>query len=190
MKKIVLFFCVCGCFSFCQAQQVVVGADNSFTHSLNGYSTYAWSQSIDQIPSDKVYISPTGVYVFNNESVRLKIKNAIAFELSAKGYKRVENNPDFIVLFTVTEQKGSLKTYHGYRMIDNGLDSVRTPQDVANTPIDPGTLIINIIDAKSGVVAWQGYASGILKPDMINDNSKVRQAVAAIFSKFHFNAGK
>lgn len=190
MKKIVMLLSLFGCFSFCKAQDVVVGADNSFKHSLNDYSTYAWSKSIDQIPSDKVYISPTGVYVFNNESVRLKIKNAIQFELSAKGYKKVENNPDILVLFTVTEQKGSLKTFNGYQMIDNGLDSVRTPQNVATTPIDAGTLIINMIDAKSGVVAWQGYASGILKPDMINDNAKVRQAVVAIFNKFPFTAKK
>lgn len=190
MKKLLVVLFISMSFFYCNAQDVVVGADNSFTHSLNDYSTYAWSKSIDQIPTDKIYISPSGVYIFNNESVRLKIKNAIAFELSAKGYTRVENNPDILVLFTVTEQKGSLKTYHGYQMVDNGLDSVRTPENVATTPIDAGTLIINLVDAKSGVVAWQGYASGILKPDMINDESKVRQAVAQIFKKFPYHGKK
>jgi hypothetical protein len=73
-------------------------------------------------------------------------------------------------------------------MIDNGLDSVRTPQNTETVDIDAGTLIINLLDAKSGVVAWQGYASGILKPDMINDNTKVREAVASIFQKFDFTA--
>ncbi|MEO8854474.1 MAG: DUF4136 domain-containing protein [Ginsengibacter sp.] len=190
MKKIILFFLACSGFAFCHAQEVVVGADNSFTQSLNNYSTYAWSKSIDRIPSDKIFVNPGGVYVFNNESVRLKIKNAIAFELSAKGYKRVEKKPGFIVLFTVTERKGSLRTYHGYQMIDNGLDSVRTPQDVARTPIDAGTLIINAVDAKSGIVAWQGFASGILKPGMINNQMKVREAVGDIFNKFPFHSSK
>jgi hypothetical protein len=58
------------------------------------------------------------------------------------------------------------------------------------TQIDPGTLIINLLDAKSGVVAWQGYASGILKPDMINDATKVREAVSSIFSQFNFKANQ
>ena len=188
MKKIILVI-LSGLFCFgAKSQSVVVGADNSFTTSLNNYSTYAWSRNIDQIPSDAIYINPSGVYVFNNESVRSKIKNAIEFELSAKGYKKNENNPDMIVLFTVTERPGTLKTYKGYQMVDDGLDSVRTPQDVRNTKIDAGTLIINIIDSKSGVVAWQGFASGILKPKMINNESRVRQAVASIFSKFKFNA--
>lgn len=188
MKKIILFI-LSGFFCFAvKSQNVVVGADNSFTTSLSDYSTYAWSKSIDQIPSDAIYINPSGVYVFNNESVRSKIKNAIEFELSSKGYKKDENNPDMLVLFTVTERPGKLKTYKGYQMIDNGLDSVRTPQDVHTTSIDAGTLLINIIDSKTGVVAWQGFASGILKPEMLNDESQVRHAVASIISKFDFRA--
>ena len=190
MKKILLilfsfFFC-----AVLKSQNVVVGADNSFKTSLNNYSTYAWSQSVDQIPSDQIFVSPSGVYVFNNESVRSKIKNAIEYELNAKGYKKDESNPDLLVLFQVTERPGSLRTYNGDQMVNSGLDSVRTPQNVQTTDIDAGTLLINIVDAKSGAVAWQGYASGILKPDMINDETKVRQAVSSIFSKFDFTAKK
>jgi hypothetical protein len=61
---------------------------------------------------------------------------------------------------------------------------------VERTKIDAGTLIVNIIDAKSGVVAWQGFASGILKPEMLSDETQVRHAVASIFSKFDFKAKK
>ena len=189
MKKTFLILASC-LFYFGSQAQVKVGADKSFTKSLNDYSTYAWSKNIDQIPSDKIYIAPNGVYIFNNESVRSKIKAAIEYELSAKGYKKVDNNPDILVLFTVNEQPGKLRTYNGYQMIDNGLDSVRTPSDVETTPIDAGTLIINLLDAQSGVVAWQGYASGILKPDMINDETKVREAVSSIFDQFKFTAKK
>ena len=188
MKKVILLI-LSGLFSFTiKAQDVVVGADNSFKTSLNDYSTYAWSKDIDQIPSDQIYVSPSGVYVFNNESVRSKIKDAIEYELSAKGYKKEATDPDLLVLFTVTERPGQLTTYNGYQKVYGGLDSVRTPQNVQSTQIDAGTLIINILDAKSGAVAWQGYASGILKPDMINDESKIREAVAKIFSRFDFRA--
>lgn len=88
-KTILLIFSVLFCFAV-KSQNVVVRADNSFTTSLNNYSTYAWSKNIDQIPSDAIYINPSGVYIFNNESVRSKIKNAIEFELSAKGYQKNE----------------------------------------------------------------------------------------------------
>jgi len=46
------------------------------------------------------------------------------------------------------------------------------------------------VDAKSSVVAWQDYASGILKPDMTNDNTKVRKAISDIFKHFDFRAKK
>lgn len=188
MKKTILFFLTLF-FCYCvRSQNVVIGSDNSFKTSLNDYSTYAWSQNIDQIPSGAIYVSPSGVYIFNNESVRSRIKEAIEYELGARGYKKEENNPDMLVLFTVTERPGNLRTYNGYEMIDNGADSTRTPSDATTTHIDAGTLIINIIDAKSGAVAWQGFASGILKPEMVNDESQIRQAVASIFNRFNFRA--
>jgi len=190
MKKIILSILpILLCFAV-KSQNITVGADASFTTSLNDYSTYAWSKNIDQIPSDAIYVSPSGVYIFNNESVRSKIKNAIEYELNAKGYEKNENNPDMLVLFTVTERPGTLKTYNGYEMVDNGLDSIRTPDNVQRTKIDAGTLIVNIIDAKTGVVAWQGFASGILKPEMLSDETQVREAVASIFTKFDYHAKK
>ena len=187
MKKTFLL-AACLCFYVLSQAQVQVGADKSFTKSLNDYSTFGWSTQIAHIPSDQIFVSPNGVVVFNNESVYSKIKNAIAFELNAKGFKHTQSNPQILVLFRVTERPGKLRTFNGYEMIDNGLDSVRTPQDTQTVDIDAGTLIINLLDAKSGVVAWQGYASGILKPDMINNNTKVREAVASIFQKFDFKA--
>lgn len=185
MKKTILYLICCGFYLASQAQ-VKVGADRSFTRSLNDYKTYGWSSKIEEIPSNQIFVGPNNVLIFNNESVRSKIKDAIAFELSAKGYTHDQKAPDFLVLFRVTEQPGTLTTYHGYETIDNGMEKVRTPQNMHHTKIKAGTLIINLLDAKSDKVAWQGYASGILKPDMVNDNMKVREAVSDIFSKFHF----
>lgn len=186
MKKTILFL-VCCAFYLASQAQVKVGADRSFKSSLNDLKTYGWSTKIEQIPSNQIFVGLNGVLVYNNESVREKIKRAIAFELSAKGYSHDQNNPDILVLFRVTERPGTLTTFRGYETID-GMEKVRTPQNVHHTKIKAGTLIINLVDTKSGKVAWQGYASGILTPDMINDNMKVREAVSDIFSKFHFKA--
>jgi len=187
MKKIFLF-AFCSFFYFFSSAQTKVGADKSLQVSLNDYSTYGWTTNIDQIPSDQIFVGPNGVYVFNNESVRSKIKSAIEYELSAKGFKKEQANPDLLVVFLVTEQPATLTTYNGYQVVNGGLDTVRTPENVEKTQVDAGTLLINIIDAKTSKVAWQGYASGVLKPDMINDNSKVRQAVSSIFEEFKFKA--
>ncbi len=188
MKKL-LFTIACIAFSLVSiAQKVKVGADNSFKESLNKYTTFGWSADIDKISSDAIFLAPGGVYIFNNESTRAKIKEAINFELNAKGYTQTETNPQVLVLFEVTEQPGHLVTFNGYDMV--GGEKVRTAEDKEKVDIKAGTLLINLVDRKSGLVAWQGYASGILNPDMINDNVKVREAVAAIFRDFKFHAKK
>lgn len=185
MKKIILVLS-CTLFYFASQSQVKTGADKAFKASLNNYKTFGWSSEIEHIPSQKVFVDLNGIYVFNNESLRERIKRAIAFELSAKGYAKDENNPDIIVLFRVTEQPGTLLTKNGYEQFwdedQNGGNGLH------RTKIAAGTLLINLLDAKTDKVAWQGWASGILKPEMVNDNMKVREAVSAIFKKFHFRA--
>lgn len=185
MKKIILVL-ACTLFYFASQSQVKTGADKSSKASVNDYKTYGWSSEIEHIPSEKVFVAPNGIYVFNNESLREKIKKAIAFELSAKGYSKNESSPDMIILFRVTEQPGTLLTKNGYD--DFWDEDQQGGNGMHRTKIAAGTLLINVLDAKSDKVAWQGYSSGILKPGMVNDNMKVREAVSAIFRKFHFKA--
>lgn len=190
MKKLLLFAVAFASCIFANAQQVKVGADNSFKESVKGYKTFGWSSEINQVPNGAVFIAHNGVYVFNNESTRERIKKAIKFEMNAKGFKETESHPDMLVVFRVNEQPGTLHTFNGYKMYDEGLDSTRTPKNKETVKVKPGTLLINILDAKSGKVAWQGYASGIMKPDMVNNDTKVREAVSAIFKHFEFHAKK
>ena len=76
MKKTFLL-AACLCFYVFSQAQVQVGADKSFTKSLNDYSTFGWSTQIAHIPSDQIFVSPNGVLVFNNQSVWSKISNTI-----------------------------------------------------------------------------------------------------------------
>lgn len=189
MKKILFFIALSVAFIIpSYAQRVQVGADNSFTESLNKYNTFGWSDNIDKIPSNAIFISPDGLYIYNNETTRAEIKKAINFELNSKGYTQRDVNPQVLVLFQMTEQPGKLITFNGYEIVDG--EKVRTAADEKKIDIKPGTLLINLVDTKSGLVAWQGYASGILNPDMINDNVKIREAVASVFNEFKFHAKK
>lgn len=187
MKKLFLAMVLMTACYFSKAQ-VNVGADKSFSANISDYKTFAWTSDIDKIPSDKIFIGPNGVLVFNNESVRERIKNAIRYELESRGYQMGSDNADMLVTFMILEQPGELRTYNGYEMLDYGLDSTRTPENVETVDVAAGTLIINLIDNKSDKVAWQGYASGILKPEMVNDDSQVKEAVHSIFQQFDFKA--
>jgi hypothetical protein len=166
-----------------------VGTDRDLDAKIKKYKTYAWSRNVDQIPDDRVFIGPNGILVFNNESTRSKIKDAIKYELDARGYKMDNTNPDFFVTFMVSEQPADITTFNGYTTIHNGLEKVRTPEDVGTTHVKAGTVLINFIDSKSSKQVWRGFASGILQPDMVNDQSKVRSAISSIFSEYQYKAG-
>lgn len=189
MKKTLLLFAFIF-FVAATAMAQSVGTDRVLHSNIKAYKTYTWSQSIDQIPSDQIFVGPNGVLVFNNESTRNKIKEAIQYELSAKGYKLVNSNPDFVVNFVVLEQPAELVTYNGYTLLNGGLDTVRTEDNVDKAHVSSGTVLINFVDFKTSRQVWQGYASGVLNPTMINSATDVRSAISSIFDKYPFDAIK
>ncbi|WP_423147744.1 DUF4136 domain-containing protein [Rubrolithibacter danxiaensis] len=187
MKKLLFLTLFIGLVSAGQAQ--VVDANKALDASISSYKTYDWIANIDKIPDDKIFVGPTGVLIYNNESGRKMIKDAIMYELDARGYKKTEGDADMLLSFMVLEQPGKLRTYNGYQVVSMGSDTVRTPENVQWTNIKAGTLIINITNNQNKMV-WQGFASGILTPGIMKDESKVRQAVSSIFRKFKYKAAK
>lgn len=173
---------------FCTADAQVVGASQKLNSPIDNFDSYTWSRDINHIPVDRIFVGPNGAIIFNVNTTRSMIKDAIAYELDAKGYDHKFYNYDMVVQFYITEQPGKLTTYNGYQVINSGFDTIRTKENVKQVDIDAGTLLINLINGETGMMMWQGYASGILKPEMINDESKVRQAVASIFDEFDFKS--
>lgn len=179
---IVLMGIAAGCGT---ANTETIGKNVDPDANLSNVTTYAWISDIDKIPESRVFVSPTGVYVFNNESARNKIKDAINYELDARGYDKNDSDAGMLVSFYVLEQSDSLRTTNGY--VEVGGERVLTEDNVSYTPVDAGTLIINIINNKSDKLVWQGFASGILHEEDLNNQSKIREAVHSIFSEFEYN---
>lgn len=156
--------------------------------NLSNVKTYNWTTDIDKIPDQRVFVSETGVYFYNNSSARKRIKDAIEYELNSRGYKMDSSaeKPGMLVSFFVLERADTLRKTSGYINIYG--QPVITEKDVEMVPVEPGTLIINIVDTDVNKMVWQGFASGILKPGDINNELKIRQAVSSIFSRFNYDA--
>lgn len=189
MKKLIVLF-LSAFIGLGTVNAQTVGSDIKLGEPIKKFKTYAWSTEINNIPSDKVFVGPNGIFVFNNESTKSKIKNSIKYELSAKGFTMSPTNPDMYVNFIVFEQEGKLRTYNGYQTVSGGLDSVRTEDNVEMVSVKPGTLFITILGGNNEGVVWQGYASGILSSESVKDDAKVKAAVAAIFNEFDYKAFK
>lgn len=156
--------------------------------TIKSYNTYNWLSDIDEIPDDKAFIGPNGILIFNNESARKMIKDAISTNLQAKGYTMTENNPDMLVGFQVLEQEADFRTYTGYETIFLGLDTVRSEENVERVTVGPGTLFINIVDAQSGALAWQGYAPGALNEESVKSAEGIKSAVFEVLGEFDYSA--
>jgi hypothetical protein len=194
IKKAISYLSVLLMFAFfmqaCSSSKMpVAGKNKSLNADFKEIKTYAWTTDIDNIPTDKFLIGPNGVFIFNNESERKMIKDAIQYELSAKGYRMVETNSDMLLSFIVLEQPASLRTTQGYVTLLAG-EKVRTEDNVTYTDVKPGTLIINILKTDKNKQIWQGFVSGILKAEEMNDQSKVRNAVSTVFKQFSYNNNK
>ena len=194
MKSAISYFSVSLIVAFfmqaCTSSKMPIsGKNRSLNTDFEEIKTYAWTSDIDNIPTDIVLIGLNGIFVFNNQSGRKMIKESIQYELSAKGYQVVQTNPDMLLSFVVLEQPASLRTTQGYVTLSSG-EEIRTEGDVSYTDVKPGTLIINIIKADENKQIWQGFVSGILKADEMNNEMKVRNAVSTVFKQFNYNNNK
>ncbi len=167
----------------------VMGENKDLGANFKDIKTYAWTSDIDNIPTDKVLVGPNGVFIFNNESGRKIIKDAVQYELDAKGYQMASSSPDMLISFFVLEQPGSLRTTEGYVTLSSG-EQVRTEDNVSYTDVQSGTLIVNMINADNNKQIWQGFVSGIMKADDMRDQSKVRNAVSSVFGQFNYKNNK
>lgn len=186
MKKLTIF-CSLVLFSTMTFAQDVESTQN-LDATIKSYNTFNWVSDIDDIPDDKAFVGSEGVLIYNNESARSMIKEAIVTNLQSKGYTQSESDADMLIGFQVLEQEADFVTYTGYETTYMGLDTVRTEENVETVTVGAGTLVINISDKESGKVAWQGYSSGALNTETAKSEESIKSAVSEIFGEFDYSA--
>lgn len=176
------------------AQNYQVESDKDLSAPFNSYKTYAWAQ---QVTSAKSL-----AYAVNDAIFKTAIKDAVAHELAAREYRMDSQNPDILVNFRVFEQPVEMTGYEGYfrdanywgtnEVRNNNLGLIaRTHSTVGSNDrgkqyyFDKGTIMIQLVDAKKGVVVWQGYASGLTDGNAFDKNTDhVTKAIHQIFREY------
>lgn len=163
-----------------------VGADQKIDNDIADFKTFNWLSDEGLMPSTQVFLGPHSTLVFHQESSRSRLKDAIETQLTAKGFEKDTNNPDMLVNYTVLEEADQLRTYtrEGYSYLWEG----PVERDVEMVNVDPGTVLVNFINAESGVQVWQGFASGALEESDISNEQLLQSKVEAIFNRFDFSA--
>ena len=158
--------------------------------NFNNYKTFGWVNSSGEKIEDRA----------DNDIVDNNIKNAISQQLESKGWKEVNQNPDVILDYNVMVEKSTRQvsdpvynypfthyyynSWHrrmGYMYYPNNLMAYHT----YNVPFKQGTLTVNMIDAKTNQLIWQGSAKGEVGSKTVT-TQEMQGDVSSIFKKYNF----
>jgi Domain of unknown function (DUF4136) len=173
------------------AVMVFTGCDTT-THievargiNFQNYKTFGWT-------NDSVVKKAGRV---DNDIVDNNIKNSIGAELEKKGWQEADLQPDVLLDYNVMVEKGVRREseplysypYSGYyyNSYRRRLGYYYTPSFFGgyrsyNVPFKEGTLTVNMIDARTNKLIWQGWAKG----DVTSTNVTTQEAEADVRSIF------
>lgn len=195
--KIITALILTTIFVSCSTQKAIVESDKNLNTDFSKFQTYYWATNAAEDGSL--------LYVLNNAILKTRIRDAIQYEMDARGYTIDPNNPDLLVNFRVLEEPTKFTGYTGVYKDENywgpmemrknaiGLvpeAEVRTADNKKTYMLDKGSLIIDLASTEDYQVVWQGYASGILQDGNVFDLSedKIRDAVQAIYTEYEYRA--
>jgi hypothetical protein len=147
-----------------------VNTDFDNQANFGALKTYEWKEADTDAPK---------YAVVKNSLLSKRVKTAVDRELSGKGYSK-SSNPDFYVVFhALVKEKVDVEDY--------GYTYGRWYRGYYNRDYDlryylEGTLILDVVDAKSNQLIWRGIGSSDVDPDSAEE--KINQAAAQILSKF------
>lgn len=160
----------------CSGMNVYSDFDPTAVDDMKAYRTYSWLP----LPKER-----------RRDADQLVSKRIMAVTdqaLSAKGYERAQTSaPDFLVgwhgAIDKKLQYNTVNTYYGYGWgYWGGVGASRTYA----TEYHEGSLIIDIVDARTNELVWRGVAQSEVYPQSDPDyrNRQIESAVNKILSQF------
>ncbi len=141
------------------------------------YRTYNWLNT-------KYVQRGNGGPEWLNERVENKIRSAVESHMNRFGFKPCEEQPDLMLHFHVVIRNEVFYFHDWWCDEDNGTNLGRCHR-LRPVNYQEGTLLIDIIDGKTGQQVWRGAASNVveyLTPEQTD--ARVEEAIRLIFEKF------
>jgi hypothetical protein len=155
------------------------------THAAAQDVTYDYAKGTD-FARLKTYAWTTG-HAVNDPLNHQRVMSAIESQLAAKGFIKVEMsaNPDALVAYHASfaknlEVNGFSSGWGGYRYGPGQTNRARVEEIVV------GTLIVDIVDAKTSTIVWRGIASKDIDVDARPEqrDKQVNKAAEKLFKNY------
>jgi hypothetical protein len=146
------------------------------------------------------YVDPVGTDKAGYRSIITQhFKSAVDAEMSARGYRKVDADPDLLVNFhanaeekvdvqsTPTPTMGMGIGYGGYYGYRGGMYASwpMYTNDVSTTRYTVGTANVDVVDARRKQLVWEGVAEGRLSKEVMkNPEPAIRSVVNQLFQSY------
>jgi Domain of unknown function (DUF4136) len=138
--------------------------------NIGNYKTYSWSQPKAEQAAKA------------NELLERRVQSAVDAGLQAKNFVKAQGQADFLVAWypVFREKAGSNFTFGfgvggGSGPVSTGVSGSKTLP--GNTKIE-GSIVLQVMDAKSNLVVWQGTAEGDATGEGSPDQADARVSAA------------
>ena len=142
------------------------------------YRTYSWGPADDQATGDP--------RLDNNQFFQERIQAAVEQQMNVRGFeKATAGASDLLVHYHASVEQ---------LVNANGLDRPYTPcEDCEPYAYDAGTIVVDLVDARTHRLVWRGWAEGSI--DGVVDNQewmekRVDEAVARIMERLPRGMGR
>lgn len=167
------------CFLFTGCSQYDINYDYDVESDFATYRTYSWIPiAINQGSTNATTAAQS------NTLLDSRIRSAVNTNLAAKGFTKNDENPDILVVYHTGMQNKVEVTDYGYTYAGSYWGWAGNDVDVYN--YTEGTLLVDLVDAKTKKLAWRGSASGVVEPgnspEKITEN--INNVVEQIFANY------
>jgi hypothetical protein len=156
---------------------------------FTGLKTYKWLDKPQKLTGDP--------RIDGNTILANRIHEAVDTELSARGFRKVSSDPDFLVAYHVSLDKRrsvqTLNSYYGYGPgWGYGYGASYRPGYWGGAPetyvyeYEEGTLILDIVNPENKELIWRGSAQDEVnfKSTPEKDQTQLNEAVQQMLEKF------
>jgi hypothetical protein len=159
----------------CAASSVAVRSDYDRQANFREYNTYAFAE----MKPDK------NDPILGSSLNQKRFAQAMEAEMKARGYVKTTENPDLLVSFqTDSRNKQYTQTNNNWGYwwwYGNNNTSTRNYEE--------GRIIVNLIDARTNELVWQGWATGELNDRRKERDEVFREVIYRIMQEYPHRAG-
>ena len=177
-EAFILLVLLCS-FTLANGQKVTVDLDeNADFSNYSSYQFLGW-----QDDSDKIL----------NEFDKKRMRDAFQSELDARQLAKSDSDGDIAIsLYIVVDQKTSTTAYtnyhgttgYGYRRGGRGWGNGYSTTTYSESDYLQGTLVMDVFDAESKELIWQGVATGTVQEKPEKREKSIPKAIKKLMKKF------